>query len=159
VFENPDTIHLSDKQWEDTDWKRPGGERYVSTTDLERHHDICVFKVGRTTGFTAGRTIHRINPCLTVHHHLVGPDGKKKEHMVPVVKGKALVVAADKHDGVFAKRGDSGALVLNGHAQGVGTVFAIGGEATYVSPIGPNLDHMREVIVGRGVESVDIEYL
>lgn len=159
MFANQDTVDLSDEEWKDADWKRPPGERYMSTTDLAEHHrDICVFKVGRTTGFTAARKIHRIDPCLTVeHHHLVeGSDGKKEE--VVTIHGKALVVAADQHDGVFAKRGDSGALVLNGHAQGVGTVFAMGGGATFISPIGPILDHIREVI-GRVVESVNIEYL
>lgn len=139
------------------DWKRPDGCRYLSFDGLEREQHLCqpVFKVGRTTGCTVGR-IHRVEPSVTISYPLVGPDGKPCDVQV---KGKVLVVAADQFGGVFAKQGDSGALVLNSHAQGVGIVCAMGLGDTYISPIGPNLEHIREV-VERGVgQRVTVEYL
>lgn len=134
--------------------RRRQGSRYVSAANLQRHDNMCVSKVGRTSGYTAGH-IHRIDPSITIPYDMVGSGGN---NYTIEVKGKVLVVATVPYGGPFARQGDWGALVLNDQTRGVGTVLGMCGSATYISPIGPNLDHMREV-VRRGVEGVEIEYL
>jgi hypothetical protein len=144
-------------------WRR-WTRRYVATDDLTedfRRH-VRVFTAGRTTGCTTGY-LHTIDPSVTIRYFTTGSGGVRHETMV---KGKALVVLENyRTSRVFADLGDSGALVLNGHAEAVGTVTAIGRGssvhcATYVSPFHPAVDDMRDVLQRAvGPEMVKIELL
>ncbi|OIW23185.1 hypothetical protein CONLIGDRAFT_637820 [Coniochaeta ligniaria NRRL 30616] len=146
------------------DWQRRRG-RYLTTAEItaslsketmQRGEGPCVFKVGRTTGHTAGR-LHCIYPSVTIPHII---DQSKLE-----VKGKAIAVCNHDSRRVFAECGDSGALVVNGHAEGVGMVIAmnygsVANGTTLVSPFGPLLDYVKDVLTcGNPEAEVDIEYL
>lgn len=116
----------------------------------------CVYKVGRTTGHTVGR-LHRIDPSVSVFHRIEG--------RLSVVKGKAISVCNTPSGSAFATCGDSGALVVDGHANGVGMIIAMGNGSvangiTYISPIGPVIDHIKEVLKHTNAsQEVEIEFL
>ena len=132
------------------DWHRRG--KFATVPKGSR---VC--KVGCMTSHTASR-IHDIDPSVTIRYPLDGPDGKR----YVAVKGKTLVVRPG-YSG-FADIGDGGALVLNGHAEGAGIVTAVArGSAAdgvvYVSPFGPIIDDMEEILQRGPGEKVEVELL
>lgn len=111
-----------------------------------------MFKVGRTTGHTVGR-FHHVDASVTINYQHNG-----------LVKGKVRVVRRTE-DAPFAGLGDSGALVLNGHAEAVGmvTAVAVGSVAygvVYISPLAPIAENIKEVLQrGPGDGKVEVELL
>ncbi|GAB1312638.1 hypothetical protein MFIFM68171_02848 [Madurella fahalii] len=143
-------VDLSGDDWKETDWKR-------RTTYAAAAKGSRVFKIGRTTGHTAGR-LHDIDSSVTIGYTVDRPHGKRNV----LVKGKALVV----HPGNsrFADCGDSGALVLNGHIEAVGIVTAVANGsvasgAVYVSPFEAVIDDIKEILQRGPVGKVQVELL
>lgn len=66
------------------------------------------------------------------------------------VKGRVLVAKCPE-SGLFADYGDSGSPVVNGHAEVVGLITAVGrgsvvGGLVYISPIGPLIDSLKVIL-------------
>jgi len=104
-----------------------------------------MFKIGRSTGHTVGQ-LHDIDASVTINYNIDGPDGKQSF----LLKGKALVIRGTAHK-IFASCGDSGALVLNGHAEAVGMVTAdadlsVTDGVAYVSPFTSILDSIKDIL-------------
>jgi hypothetical protein len=143
---------FSAEDWKAVDWQRR--TKYAAASKGSR-----VFKIGRTTGYTAGR-VYDIDPSVTIGHTVDGPNGKRDIQ----IKGKALVVRQANNNSWFADRGDSGALVLNGHAECVGMVLAMGKGsvvhgAVYVSPFEPVIDNIKEDLERGSRGKVQVELL
>ncbi|KAH6845778.1 hypothetical protein B0I37DRAFT_381046 [Chaetomium sp. MPI-CAGE-AT-0009] len=151
--------NLDTEGWEETDWI-PRAKYQAATTAAASEQGSYLFKVGRTTGHTVGR-LHDVDASITIHYRLPDADGSQRS----LVKGKALVVRPGGSDGRFAGCGDSGALVLNGHAEAVGMVTAVSTSSVaygvaYLSPFVPIVDSIKEVLQrGPGDERVQVELL
>ncbi|KAK0729448.1 hypothetical protein B0H67DRAFT_109 [Lasiosphaeris hirsuta] len=105
--------NLDAEGWKETGWT-PRAKDVAAPTKGSSY----LFKIGRTTGHTVGR-FHDVDASVTINYIVDGPDGKQNV----LVKGKALAVRRGHSE--FASCGDSGALVLNGHAEAVGMVMAV----------------------------------
>jgi len=111
-----------------------------------------VFKIGRTTGHTVGQ-LHNVDASVTIHY--AADDGSF------MLKGKAPVVYSNGVD--YARRGDSGALVINGDAEAVGMIVAaaikgsVACGAAYLSPFAAIMDSIPEIL--RGKHKVQVEML
>lgn len=121
-------------------------EFYDTPTDLHTFRgEIAVHKVGRTTGCTKGTLLGMSRRVLPVPTD------------VGVLKGtiyfKKIMLVLSTH-GIFADKGDSGALVVTGDKEGkretVGIVFAVSPDRTktYVIPIDEVLKTLRVTLVG-----------
>jgi len=145
--------NLNPEAWNETDWT-PRAEHRAAPTK-----GSYLFKIGRTTGHTVGQ-FHHVDASVTINYILDGPDGKRNI----LVKGKALVVRPGE-DSAFARRGDSGALVLNGNAEAVGMVTAVAKGSVafgvvYVSPFPPIVDNIKEILQrGPSDGKVEVELL
>ena len=131
----------------------------VPAKDAALRKGSYLFKIGRTTGHTVGK-FHDIDPSVTIMYAIDGPSGKENI----LVKGKTLVVRSGNNS-AFARCGDSGALVLNSHAEAVGMVTAVAKGSVaygvvYVSPFPPIVDNIKEILQrGPGDGEVPVELL
>lgn len=119
---------------------------YDTPTDIHPFVDqITVEKVGRTTGHTRGTLLGDSKRILPVPTD------------VGVLKGtiyyRKIMLVLSTH-GIFADKGDSGALVVTGDRKGkreaIGIVFAVSPDRTktYVVPIDEVLATLRVSLVG-----------
>jgi len=136
--------NLNHEAWNDIDWTPRAGAAFPAK-------DSPMFKIGRTSGHTAGQ-LHDIDASVTIDY---------KQH--GLVKGKVCVVRSGEPN-AFASCGDSGALVLNGHAEAVGMVTAVAkgsvaSRAAYVSPFAPIVENIKEILERNGGEKVEVEFL
>lgn len=141
---------MSQAVLEKMDWHRYG--KYATVRKSSR-----AFRVGDMTSDTASQ-FHDIDPSVTICYPADTPDGKR----YVAVRGKMLAVRPGYSD--FADFGDGGALVLNGHAGGVGIVTAlaegsVADGVVYVSPLGQNIEDMKEMLRRGPGEKVEVEFV
>lgn len=135
---------------------RPAG-RELSTIQLNKALSLSIgiqiFKNGRTAGATAGKAT-RVEASVQVAF------GCRCGDQV-TLRGRALTATGEQ--GPFARRGDSGALVIDKRARAVGGIIAVSEHSErYVAHITPwevMKRGMMETLDSAGYKVADIEVL
>lgn len=124
---------------------------------LRRGNTMLVFKNGRSTGATAGLAL-AIEPSVNIGYMRIEAENVECH----TVSGKALSVVTRPEGGEwFAHRGDSGSLVLDSQARGVGLLLSIQPlyNAAHVTPWEAVKKDMTETLAEVGWPVKELDFL